>query len=179
MTFSPASRRHRLGAVHVARRGVGPECEYGPSQHIAQRLQHPEGFPYNLAPAAVSIRDLRKLKVAALAKTDLPPVQIEVLLKAWLAGRVGFTLDTYGHLMDRLPVQPVEWIDDLVFPEGWEAALKLPLYGAPSGATPGHALQRSEGLEPKDDAGWRNVVQSGATGCMVGGAGFEPATSSV
>ncbi len=22
-----------------------------------------------------------------------------------------FTLDTYGHLMDRLPVRPVEWID--------------------------------------------------------------------
>jgi len=29
-----------------------------------------------------------------------------------------FTLDRYGHLMDRLPVHPVEWIDDLVFPEG-------------------------------------------------------------
>jgi len=33
----------------------------------------------------------------------------------------GFTLDTYGHLMERLPVTPVEWIDDLVFPEGLQA----------------------------------------------------------
>jgi hypothetical protein len=76
-------------------------------------------------------------------------------------------------------VHPMEWIDDLVFPEGFEAALKLHLYGALSSATGGHAVQRPDEREPKEDAVWRNVVQSGATGCVVGGAGFEPATSSV
>lgn len=30
----------------------------------------------------------------------------------------GFTLDTYGHLMESLPRQEVEWIDEMVFPEG-------------------------------------------------------------
>lgn len=35
----------------------------------------------------------------------------------------GFTLDTYGHLMEALPKRQVEWIDEMVFPEGWEAAL--------------------------------------------------------
>ncbi len=29
-----------------------------------------------------------------------------------------FPLDTYGHLMERLPARPLEWIDDLVFPRG-------------------------------------------------------------
>lgn len=32
----------------------------------------------------------------------------------------GFTLDTYGHLMETLPHRQVESIDELVFPEGWE-----------------------------------------------------------
>ena len=90
-----------------------------------------------------------------------------------------FTLDTYGHLMDRLPVRPVEWIDDLVFPQGAVTALNLHSQGAPPAATAGHAVQRSEGLKPNDYAAWHNTVQSYATGCVVGGAGFEPATSSV
>ena len=62
-----------------------------------------------------------------------------------------FTLDTYGHLMDRLPVQ-FEWIDELVFPEGAAAALKLPLYAAPPDAIAGHAVQRWERSELKEDA---------------------------
>ena len=55
-----------------------------------------------------------------------------------------FTLETYGHLMGRLPVQPVEWIDDLVFPEGLEAALKLHLLGGPNSATQGHPMSDAE-----------------------------------
>lgn len=39
----------------------------------------------------------------------------------------GFTLDTYGHLMESIGKRQVEWIDELVFPEGLEAALKLHL----------------------------------------------------
>ncbi len=90
-----------------------------------------------------------------------------------------FTLDTYGHLMDRLPVRPVEWIDDLVFPQGATAALKLHSYGALQAATEGHAVQSPEWLKHSNDAGSDSLMQSGATGCVVGGAGLEPAASSV
>lgn len=34
----------------------------------------------------------------------------------------GFTLDTYGYLMEGLSRRQVEFIDELVFPEGWDAA---------------------------------------------------------
>ncbi len=87
-----------------------------------------------------------------------------------------FTLDTYGHLMDRLPVQPVEWIDDLVFPEGLDAALKVRLSAALSGEIAGHVVQSSEERKPKTDATSSDPVHSGAAGCVVGRAGLEPAT---
>jgi hypothetical protein len=75
--------------------------------------------------------------------------------------------------MDELQHRQVEWIDELVFPEGFQAALKLHLYGAPSRAVAGHAVQLPTGLEPKDDAVWRNVVQSGAAGRTPGGGDFS------
>lgn len=46
----------------------------------------------------------------------------------------GFTLDTYGHLMEPLPREQVEWIDEIVFPESFQAALTLHLDTAPQGA---------------------------------------------
>ncbi len=88
-----------------------------------------------------------------------------------------FTFDTYGHLMDRLPVHPVEWIDDLVFPEG--AALILHLSGAPAGTTGGHGVQSADERKPNTGADSSDSVRSHAAGCMVGGAGLEPAASSV
>ncbi len=56
-------------------------------EYIAQHLRYPEGFPYNFALAAVLIRDVRQLKLAALAKAELPPVRVEAVLKVWLANR--------------------------------------------------------------------------------------------
>ena len=41
-------------------------------EYIVERLQYPEVFPYHLAPAALSILEYRKVKVAALAKADYP-----------------------------------------------------------------------------------------------------------
>jgi hypothetical protein len=55
--------------------------------YVSRYLEYPLGFPYKFAPAALSIREFRKIKLAPLAKADLPPVQVEVLLKAWLANR--------------------------------------------------------------------------------------------
>ena len=54
-------------------------------EYISRHLEYPLGFPYKLAPAAVVIREVRQFKVVPLAKAGLPPVQVEVLLKAWLA----------------------------------------------------------------------------------------------
>ena len=89
------------------------------------------------------------------------------------------TLDTYGHLMDRLPVKPVEWIDELAFPQDAAAALKLHLYGALRNEIASHAVESPEWLKVSIDAGSDRLVQSGAAEYLVGGAGLEPAASSV
>ena len=83
-----------------------------------------------------------------------------------------FAFDTCGHLMDRIPVHPVEWIDDLVFPEG--TALILHLSGAPSGTTGGHGMHSADERKPNTGAGSSDSVPSGAVRCVVGGAGLEP-----
>ena len=43
----------------------------------------------------------------------------------------GFTLDTYGHLMESLPKRQVEWIDELVFPEGTRLHLDCTCWALP------------------------------------------------
>ena len=129
---------------------------------------------------------IKRAQVARIRFHDLRHAYASLLIMAgkhakYICMQMGhhsaaFTLDTYGHLMDRLPVRPVEWIDDLVFPE---AALNLHLYGALQSEMAGHAVQSPERLKSNIDAVSSNVVQSGAAECMVGGAGFEPAASSV
>jgi len=101
---------------------------------------------------------IARAEVSRIRYHDLRHTYASLLIAAgkhpkYIASQIGhasaaFTLDVYGHLMDRLPVRPVEWIDDLVFPEGFEAALKLHLSGALSGAVPCSPVQPSEGLEP-------------------------------
>ena len=56
-------------------------------EHIRRHLEYSLGFPYKFAPVAVSIREVRKIKVTATARVDLPPVRIEAILKVWLANR--------------------------------------------------------------------------------------------
>ncbi len=85
----------------------------------------------------------------------------------------GFTLDTYGHLIESLPKRQVEWIDEMVFPEGFAAALKLHLETAPQDAVASSQMQRAEGLKPRPDAMSGSVVQSGAAGCVAEGGRFE------
>jgi len=60
----------------------------------------------------------------------------------------GFTLTVYGHLMESLPRGHVEWADELVFPEGFEAALNLHLSGAPSHAKPCNPGSSPVGSKP-------------------------------
>jgi hypothetical protein len=76
-------------------------------------------------------------------------------------------------------LEPILLGYDLVFVEGREAALNLHMQAALSGTTVGHAVQWPEGLKPRTDAVSSSFVQSGAFGCVVGGAGLEPAASSV
>ena len=56
--------------------------------YISRHLAYPLGFPGPFDGAAVLIREFRQIKVTAVAKADLPPVQIEATLKAWLSNRV-------------------------------------------------------------------------------------------
>jgi hypothetical protein len=134
-------------------------------------------------------RAVRRAGVAPLRFHDLRHAYASLLILAgkhpkYIAAQLGhasaaFTLDTYGHLMDRAPPRPVGWIDEFVFPEGGAAALNLHLPGAPPEAAARGGVQGDlgpEGLEMRDFCG---AVQPGAAGCVVGGAGFEPAASSV
>ena len=82
-------------------------------------------------------------------------------------------------MMEALPKQQAEWIDELVFPEGWEAALKMHLDGAPEGTSACSPLQSTEATETLKNKDETNLVQSGSTGFMVGARGLEPRTSSV
>ncbi len=77
-------RRFVKDRVAAALERARPSLE----EFIARHVQYPLGFPSHFDGAAVLIREFRKIKVATLAKADLPPVRIEVLLKTWLANRV-------------------------------------------------------------------------------------------
>jgi len=86
----------------------------------------------------------------------------------------GFTLTVYGHLMEDLPRRQVEWIDELVFPEGLPAALNLRMFGAPESATGCSPVRATDEGKSLEIAAERSVVQSGAVGYVAGGGGFEP-----
>ena len=116
--------------------------------------------------------DLRHAFASPLIAAGKNPLYVARQLGHYSAG---FTLDTYGHLMESMSRLQVEWIDELVFPEGWEVAVKLHLSGAPQGAAACSPGQLSEELKPSSDAGPGNLMQSGAPGRVAGPAGVEPA----
>jgi Phage integrase family len=120
--------------------------------------------------------DLRHTFASLLITAGKNPLYIARQMGHYSAG---FTLDTYGHLMEALPKRQVEWIDELVFPEGWDVALKMHLDGAPEEASGCNPMQSAEATEPLENKNESNLVQSGATGGMVGARGLEPRTSSV
>ena len=117
--------------------------------------------------------DLRHTFASLLIASGKNPLYIARQMGHYSAG---FTLDTYGHLMESVPRVQVEWIDEIVFPEGYEAALKLHLSGALSGAAACSPVQRPEAPDPLLDMTKRSLVQSGAAGGMVEAAGIEPAS---
>lgn len=114
--------------------------------------------------------DLRYTYASLLIAAGKNPLYIARQMGHYSAG---FTLDTYGHLMESLPKRQVESIDELVFPDGYEAALKLHLLGAPSSANPYNPVQQPDPLEPLANAAQRKIVQSGAEGCVAEGGRFE------
>ena len=59
--------------------------------------------------------DLRHTFASLLIAAGKNPLYIARQLEHYSAG---FTLDTYGHLMESVPRVQVEWIDEIVFPEG-------------------------------------------------------------
>jgi hypothetical protein len=76
-------RRFVKGRVDAALELARPSLE----DYVSRHLEYPLGFPHKFAAPAVLLREFQQLKVAPLAKADLPPVRVEVLLKAWLANR--------------------------------------------------------------------------------------------
>ncbi len=128
-------------------------------QTLRQAAQGPLVFPGRRG-GVLSHQDISEafhetLEAAGVARTrfhDCRHVFASLLIAAgknvkYIATQMGhhsaaFTLDTYGHLMDRLPVQPVEWIDDLVFPEGFDAALRLHMSAALSVKSQGTRCNR-------------------------------------
>ena len=87
------------------------------------------GWAWTETVAAAGVRpirpyDLRHTFASLLITAGKNPLYISRQMGHHSAG---FTLDTYGHLMESVPKVQVEWIDELVFPEGWETALNLHL----------------------------------------------------
>jgi integrase len=117
--------------------------------------------------------DLRHTYASLLIAAGKNPLYIASQMGHYSAG---FTLDTYGHLIDALPRRQVEFIDELVFPEGSLAALKMHLSGAPEGATGCSPVLPSEGPKPLRNAASSNDVQSDVAGFLVEAAGIEPAS---
>jgi integrase len=116
--------------------------------------------------------DLRYTFASLLIAAGKNPLYIAQQLGHYSAG---FTLDTYGHLMDSVPRAQAEWIDEIVFPEGLAAALNLHLSAAPQGATRCSPVQSAEGRKTLEITAERSGVQSGAAGYVAGPAGVEPA----
>src|SRR5579859_1001098 len=124
-------------------------------------------------------RTLKATKVRALRPYDLRHTYASLLVAAgkhplYIARQMGhhsagFTLETYGHLIDAVPKRQVEWIDEIVFPEGLEAALNLPLSGAPRGASACSPVPSMESSKPSADAASSSCLQSDATECMAEG----------
>ncbi len=71
--------------------------------------------------------DMRHIFASLLIMANKNPLYISRQMGHHSAG---FTLDTYGHLMESLPRRQVEWIDELVFPEGFERTPKQQEKGA-------------------------------------------------
>ncbi|HEV2358841.1 MAG TPA: tyrosine-type recombinase/integrase, partial [bacterium] len=100
--------------------------------------------------------DLRHMFASLLIAAGKNPLHIARQMGHYSAG---FTLDTYGHLMESIPKRQVEWIDELVFPEGFEAALNLHLSGALRGAMGDNAVQPVGSGKRLIDKGESHVVQ--------------------
>jgi hypothetical protein len=82
--------------------------------------------------------------------------------------------------MEQVPRTQVEWIDEIVFPEGFAgalnlhfSALKLHLSGAPKGAKRCNPVQQADPLDLLGNTAQRHVVQSGASEYVVPPARFE------
>ena len=66
------------------------------------------------------------------------------------------------------------WIDEIVFPEGFEAALKMHLSGALPDAVACNDVQPSEGPELNSDAASSSGVQSNARNAWLGEEDSNP-----
>src|SRR5262249_16884421 len=92
--------------------------------------------------------DLRHTFASLLIAAGKNPLYVARQMGHYSAG---FTLDTYGHLMDSVPRVQVGWIGEMGFPEGFAAALNLHLFGAPQSAAACIPTQFGEARKPLED----------------------------
>ena len=70
----------------------------------------------------------------------------------------GFTLDRYGHLFETITPTPVEWPEDLLWPNGCHAIVTL-LAGDSRRGTGEQAIRDHN--EPHEDQGLRSHTETG------------------
>ena len=111
-------------------------------RQVLESLQGREGIVFPRAKGGIFSRDtmydawqrtLEEAGVRRIRPYDLRHTFASLLIAAgknplYIARQMGhysagFTLDTYGHLMESVPRRQVEWIDEIVFPNGFAAAL--------------------------------------------------------
>ena len=191
VTMSYEARSKVLGAPKTDR-SVRDVDMVPTVRQVLESLPGREGVVFPRADGGIFSRDtmydawqrtLQKIGVRSIRPYDLRHTFASLLIAAgknplYIAQQMGhysagFTLDTYGHLMDALPRRQVEFIDELVFPEGWQAALKLHLCDAPRGAAACSPTPSGEARKPVKNRENRGVVQPDAADGLVPPARFE------
>jgi integrase len=89
----------------------------------------------------ISWHDLRHQFVSLLIAAGKHPKQIADWARHHDAG---FSMQKYGHLFDSLPITPVEWWDDLLWPAG------CPYVPAPTAAADGASVVPDSGTSKRN-----------------------------
>jgi integrase len=166
VTVSYEARSRVLGAPKTDR--SVRDVDMGPTvRQVLESLRGREGLVFSRADGRIFSRDTmydawrRTLEVAGVRRIrpyDLRHTFASLLIAAgknplYIARQMGhysagFTLDTYGALMESLPKRQVEWIDEVVFPEGFEAALTAHRSNANAAGTSVHrSIQKDPALK--------------------------------
>lgn len=85
-----------------------------------------------------------------------------------------FIYSVYGHLMDALPRRQVEWIDELVFPERFQAALNLHLSALRWMKNACNPVQSEQPPRPFEDTDFAAACSGARSGTWLGEEDSNP-----